>query len=129
MYTVVDISDKSNPVIEEELFIEGNYHTARLVDGTVRSVTHLYTYFDGIRTWVDLPQYYYEMEDPQERMVLWNRSLRDTINSNQEVINSLTLEDFVPQMYLMNSDGTYSTISSYSDNCSEFSASQNSSVR
>jgi len=129
MYTVVDISDKSNPVIEEELFIEGNYHTARLVDGTVRSVTHLYTYFDGIRTWVDLPQYYYEMEDPQERMVLWNRSLRDTINSNQEEINSLTLEDFVPQMYLMNSDGTYSTISSYSDNCSEFSASQNSSVR
>jgi hypothetical protein len=129
MYSVVDISDKSNPVIEEELFIEGNYHTARLVDGTVRSVTHLYTYFDGIRTWVDLPQYYYEMEDPQERMVLWNRSLRDTINSNQEVINSLTLEDFVPQMYLMNSDGTYSTISSYSDNCSEFSASQNSSVR
>jgi hypothetical protein len=129
MYTVVDISDKSNPVIEEELFIEGNYHTARLVDGTVRSVTHLYTYFDGIRTWVDLPQYYYEMEDPQERMVLWNRSLRDIINSNQEEINSLTLEDFVPQMYLMNSDGTYSTISSYSDNCSEFSASQNSSVR
>ena len=129
MYSVVDISDKSNPVIEDELFIEGNYHTARLVDGTVRSVTHLYTYFDGIRTWVDLPQYYYEMEDPQERMVLWNRSLRDTINSNQEEINSLTLEDFVPQMYLMNSDGTYSTISSYSDNCSEFSASQNSSVR
>ena len=55
--------------------------------------------------------------------------MRDTINSNQEEINSLTLEDFVPQMYLMNSDGTYSTISSYSDNCSEFSASQNSSVR
>ena len=51
MYSVIDISEKNNPVIEEELFIEGNYHTARLVDGTVRSVTHLYTYFDGIRTW------------------------------------------------------------------------------
>ena len=129
MYSVIDISDKNNPVIEEELFIEGNYHTARLVDGTVRSVTHLYTYFDGIRTWVDLPDYYYEIFDPQQRMDLWNLSLSDTIAKNQRVIDSLTLEDFVPQMYTLNSDSTYSKISTYSDDCSEFSASQNSSVR
>ena len=106
------------------MFIEGNYHTARLVDGTVRSVTHLYTYFQGVKTWVDLPYYYYEMEDAQERMDLWNRTLRDTINSNQQEIIPLTLEDFVPQMYVMNLDGSYSTISSHSDDCSEFSASQ-----
>ena len=129
MYSVIDISDKNNPVIEEELFIEGNYHTARLVDGTVRSVTHLYTYFGGIRTWVDLPDYYYEIFDPQQRMDLWNLSLSDTITKNQRVIDSLTLEDFVPQMYTLNSDSTYSKISTYSDDCSEFSASQNSSVR
>jgi hypothetical protein len=129
MYSVIDISDKNNPVIEEELFIEGNYHTARLVDGTVRSVTHLYTYFDGIRTWVDLPDHYYEIFDPQQRMDLWNLSLSDTIAKNQRVIDSLTLEDFVPQMYTLNSDSTYSKISTYSDDCSEFSASQNSSVR
>ena len=129
MYSVIDISDKNNPVIEEELFIEGNYHTARLVDGTVRSVTHLYTYFDGIRTWVDLPDYYYEIFDSQQRMDLWNLSLSDTIAKNQRVIDSLTLEDFVPQMYTLNSDSTYSKISTYSDDCSEFSASQNSSVR
>ena len=129
MYSVIDISDKNNPVIEEELFIEGNYHTARLVDGTVRSVTHLYTYFDGIRTWVDLPDYYYEIFDSQQRMDLWNLSLNDTIAKNQRVIDSLTLEDFVPQMYTLNSDSTYSKISTYSDDCSEFSASQNSSVR
>ena len=129
MYSVIDISDKNNPVIEEELFIEGNYHTARLVDGTVRSVTHLYTYFGGIRTWVDLPDYYYEIFDPQQRMDLWNLSLSDTITKNQRVIDSLTLEDFVPQMYTLNSDSTYAKISTYSDDCSEFSASQNSSVR
>tara|TARA_B100001142_G_scaffold66286_1_gene65989 strand:- start:956 stop:3334 length:2379 start_codon:yes stop_codon:yes gene_type:complete len=129
MYSVIDISDKNNPIIEEELFIEGNYHTARLVDGTVRSITHLYTYFDGIRTWVDLPDYYYEIFDPQQRMDLWNLSLSDTIAKNQRVIDSLTLEDFVPQMYTLNSDSMYSKISTYSDDCSEFSASQNSSVR
>ena len=129
MYSVIDISEKNNPVIEEELFIEGNYHTARLVDGTVRSVTHLYTYFDGIRTWIDLPDYYYEIFDLQQRMDLWNLSLNDTIAKNQRVIDSLTLEDFVPQMYTLNSDSTYAKISTYSDDCSEFSASQNSSVR
>ena len=39
------------------------------------------------------------------------------------------LEDFVPQMYVLGSDGTYSTIPAYSEDCGEFSASQNSSVR
>ena len=39
-YTVVDITDRSSPVVEKEMYIEGNYHTARMVDGTVRSVTH-----------------------------------------------------------------------------------------
>ena len=53
----------------------------------------------------------------------------DTIISNEEVIQSLTLEDFVPKMYQSNSDGSYSTSSTYSDNCSEFSASLNASVR
>ena len=53
----------------------------------------------------------------------------DTISSNQEKIDSLTLEDFVPQMYVLGSDGTYSTIPVYSEDCGEFSASQNSSVR
>ena len=129
MYSVVDISDKNNPVIENELFIEGNYHTARLVDGTVRSVTHLYTQITGIQTWVDTPQSYYQIEDAEERIDLWNKSLMDTIISNEEVIQSLTLEDFVPKMYQRNSDGSYSTSSTYSDNCSEFSASLNTSVR
>jgi len=129
MYTIVDISNKLDPVIEKELFIEGNYHTARLVDGTVRSVTHLYTYFEGIRTWVNLPDSYYQIEDTHERMNIWNQSLLDTINSNEAVIQSLTLADFVPQMYQGNSDGTYVATSIYSDDCSEFSASPDTTVR
>ncbi len=129
MYSVIDITDKNNPIIEDELLIEGNYHTARLVDGTIRSVTHLYTYFQGINTWVSLPEYYYELDNTQDKMDLWNRSLSETISSNEDQIASLTLEDFVPQMYVLGSDGTYSTILTYSSNCSEFSASQDSSVR
>lgn len=51
-YTVVDITDRAAPEVERELFIEGNYHTARMVDGTVRSVTHNYANFEGLRYWV-----------------------------------------------------------------------------
>ena len=129
MYSVVDISDRNNPVIENELFIEGNYHTARLVDGTVRSVTHLYTYFNGLKTWVDLPNYYYQIEDSEERIEIWNESLMNTITTNTELIESLSLEDFVPQMYQMDSNGNYFATTTYSNDCSEFSASQHTSVR
>ncbi len=129
MYTIVDISNKMNPIIEKELFIEGNYHTARLVDGTVRSVTHLYTYFQGIQTWVSLPNDYYQIEDKSARMDIWNQSLIDTLHSNELVIQSLTLEDFVPQMYESQTDGTYVSSPIYSDDCSEFSASPESTVR
>ena len=51
-YTVVDITDRNAPEVESELYIEGNYHTARLVDGTMRSVAPLWTNIDGLRTWV-----------------------------------------------------------------------------
>ena len=129
MYTIIDISNKLNPAIEKELLIEGNYHTARLVDGTVRSVTHLYTYFQGIQTWVNLPDDYYLTKSINEQMNIWNSSLSNTIRSNNEVIQSLTLEDFVPQIYERNSNGTYVQSSMFSDDCSEFSASPETTVR
>ncbi len=131
MYTIIDISDKFNPIIEKELLVEGNYHTARLVDGTVRSVTHLYTSFQGIQTWVNLPDNYYQIEDTYERMNIWNQSMIDTINSNNVVIQSLTLEDFIPQMYEGTSDEEfpYVKISLSSENCSDFSASPETTVR
>ena len=131
MYTIVDISDKLNPVVEKELLIEGNYHTARLVDGTVRSVTHLYTYFQGIQSWVSLPNNYYQIEDRHEQMNIWNQSLLETINSNNAIIQSLTLDDFIPQMYEGTSEGEspYVKTSLISDDCSEFSASPETTVR
>jgi len=131
MYSIIDISDKLNPTVEKELLVEGNYHTSRLVDGTVRSVTHLYTYFQGIQTWVNLPDSYYQIKDTYERMNIWNQSLIDTINSNNVVIQSLTLDDFIPQMYESTSDEEFPYVkaSLSSDNCSEFSASPETTVR
>jgi hypothetical protein len=92
-------------------------------------VTHLYTYFQGIQTWVNLPDDYYLTKSINEQMNIWNSSLSNTIRSNNEVIQSLTLEDFVPQIYERNSNGTYVQSSMFSDDCSEFSASPETTVR
>ena len=127
-YTVIDVSDKTNPVISRELYIEGNYHTARLVDGTVRSVTHLWTYFNNLRTWVELPDDYWYVQNSDIRMDLWNSSVNETISNNEEIISQLDLEDFAPHIY----EKTDNQIISHPltmQECEEFSASSDSAGR
>ncbi len=127
-YTVVDITNRSSPVVEKELYIEGNYHTARMVEGTVRSVTHLWTYFDGIRTWVDLPQDYWSEDDTDKRMDIWNQSVKETVLSNEQVISELTLDDFVPHIYEIREGEVFTHPLTY-EKCTEFSASSDSAGR
>ena len=127
-YTVVDITDRNAPEVESELYIEGNYHTARLVDGTMRSVTHLWTNIDGLRTWVYLPDTYWGMDDEEEKMDIWNQSMEDTIASNRAIIDNLTLDDFAPHVYELGEDGL-SQHPTTSDDCSEYSASSDSAGR
>ena len=127
-YTVVDITNRSSPVIEKEMYIEGNYHTARMVDGTVRSVTHLWTYFDEIRTWVDLPDDYWSEDDLDIRMAIWNDSVDQTILQNEQVISELTLDDFVPHIYEMREGEIFTHPLTY-EKCTEFSASADSAGR
>ncbi|MEE3269766.1 MAG: beta-propeller domain-containing protein, partial [Candidatus Thermoplasmatota archaeon] len=103
-YTVVDITDRTAPEVERELYIEGNYHTARLVDGTMRSVTHLWTNIDGLRTWVYLPETYWEADTDEERMNIWNESMEETIAANQAIIGDLTMDDFAPHLYEVGED-------------------------
>ena len=127
-YTVVDISDREAPSIDREIYIEGNYHTARLVDGTVRSVTHLSTYIEGIRHWVPLPDGYWSEDDLDKRLDMWNQSMLETIAHNSEIISDLTLDDLAPHMYEMTSSGIFEFPVS-SEGCSEFSASSDSAGR
>lgn len=127
-YTVVDITNRSSPVIEKEMYIEGNYHTARMVDGTVRSVTHLWTYFDEIRTWVNLPDDYWSEDDLDKRMDIWNDSVDQTVLHNERVISELTLDDFVPHVYEMRDDEVFTHPLTY-EKCTEFSASADSAGR
>ena len=127
-YTVVDITDRSAPEVERELYIEGNYHTARLVDGTMRSVTHLWTHIDGLRTWVYLPENYWEADTDEQKMEIWNQSMEETIAANQAIIDDLTLDDFAPHLYEVGEDGLFQHPTT-SEDCGEFSASSDSAGR
>ena len=124
-YTIVDITDRDAPEVERELFIEGYYHTARMVEGTVRSVTHNYANFDGLRYWVSLPSDYWELDNEEDRMAAWEYHLFETVQHNQDIINNLTLADFAPQMYEMTESGITS-LPTTSEECSEFAASTDS---
>ena len=127
-YTVVDITDRSDPSVEREIYIEGNYHTARMVDGTVRSVTHNYANFDGLRFWVSLPSDYWEIKDENYRKAAWQVHLGETIRANTEIIEALTLDDFAPHIYEMTQAGLV-THPTTSEDCSEFAASTDSVAR
>ena len=47
-YSVVDVQDKSSPVVDYDIYFEGYFNTARLVEGTVRSVTHYTPNIEGL---------------------------------------------------------------------------------
>ena len=126
-YTVVDVSNKTSPSVDRELYLEGNYHTSRLVDGTVRSVTHLWSNVNGIRNWVELPENYWS-EEGEAKIEIWNQSVTETIEHNNEIISSLTLVDFAPQMYETVESGLFVYPASSQD-CSEYSASEYSAGR
>jgi uncharacterized secreted protein with C-terminal beta-propeller domain len=127
-YTVVNVNNTSSPLIEKELYIEGNYQTARLVDGTVRSITHLWTYLEGIQNYVSTPSDYWGEKNDDVRMEIWNKSVLDTISYNENIINELTLDDFAPHMYELNQNNI-SQLPITTEKCNEFSASEDSAGR
>ena len=62
--TVLDLTNRSLPQISKELYIEGNYQTARESGGTVRMVSYGWMEIDGLKTWLDFSDYrtYWELD-------------------------------------------------------------------
>ena len=125
-YSVVDVQDKSSPVVDYDIYFEGYFNTARLVEGTVRSVTHYTPNIEGLDYYVDLPAEYWNLGDRAEKMEIWNQSLLETLSNNRDRIQSLTLEDFVPMRYVMTGEGAIATLPYSDDECGEYSASSDS---
>lgn len=123
-FTVYDVSNRTSPVLTNELFLEGSYLTAREQGGMVRTITQGYMDLPGVKTWVQIPSEYEEeyyslnWDDPL-RQGIWNLSVNQTIETNNEIIDALDIEDLMPQMYHKTSTGI-TKVPMRSETCSEF---------
>ncbi len=104
--TVIDHSDPENPQVVHELYLEGSYQTSRKVGSTVHMFTYSWIEVQGLKYWPDLPEDYY-LVDPDNplREQLWNKAISEAITYNDQLIASLTLQDLVPQIFLVVPDG------------------------
>ena len=99
-FTVLDISDRTQPDVVRELFIEGSYITAREVSGTVRTVTHAWMDVQGLQSWLNLPNGYWNLDyDDPLRLEIREKVAWQTMQNNAEVLARLTLADLIPQVY------------------------------
>jgi len=98
--SVVDITDRTNPSLMDEVYIEGYLLTGREVNGTVRMVTYGWIDAQDLRTWVQIEDYdAYWSANETEQSIIWNESINATINWNEASMESVQLNDLVPRMY------------------------------
>ena len=129
-FSVIDITEKDTPEIINELYLEGQYLTAREQNGMVRTITHGYLDLPGLLNWVNIPkdlqdEYYssgFDWDEPR-RQEIWNASMNYTIQNNNDIINSSNLEDLMPQMY-HDTGSTIIKVPMHSEMCNEFVASE-----
>ena len=121
-FTVLDITNRSQPEIDRELYIEGSYITAREVNGTVRTVTHAWMNIQGLQSWLNLPNGYWNLEyDDPLRMEIREKVAWQTMVNNAAVLEEMTLEDLIPQVYEYD-NGVVTTHAMSDGECRDFVA-------
>ncbi|MCS5647494.1 MAG: beta-propeller domain-containing protein, partial [Candidatus Marinimicrobia bacterium] len=125
--TVLDLTNRSSPQVIRELYIEGNYQTARESEGTVRMVSYGWMEVYGLRTWLDFSDYrtYWELDwDSPKREQMWMEKMNETIEYNDKIIDSTSLDNLIPRIY--EKSGSNITTHKYSEsgqgNCQNFAA-------
>ena len=99
-FTVLDITNRSQPDVDRELFIEGSYITAREVNGTVRTITHAWMDVPGVQSYLNLPTGYWNLDyDDPLRLEIREKVAYETMLSNSEALDRLSLADLIPQVY------------------------------
>lgn len=114
--TVLDISDRTQPTLERELFLEGNYQTARMVDGSVRL---------GAYSWMNVPgayDWYWDYDGSDE-------SFDRARSRARQRIAQASLAEIIPQIYERLPDGSLSSHSLSQDACRSFYRPENSNAR
>lgn len=98
--TVIDMTDRQNPMVARQLYLEGQYQTGRKVGQNVRMVSHAWMNLRGVNTWPVLPDDYWQYDyDSPEREAIWEQAISATIESNNAMIASYSLDDLVPRLY------------------------------
>ena len=121
-FTVYDVANRSDPDIQRELYIEGSYITAREVNGTVRTVSHAWMDVQGLRSWLDLPTGYWNLDsDDALRSEIRQKTAWKTIQENRDILSTFTLDDLLPQVYEYN-NGVVTTHTMTDGECADFVA-------
>ncbi|MAR47469.1 MAG: hypothetical protein CMA41_06700 [Euryarchaeota archaeon] len=119
-YTTYNISDRSSPEVIQELYLEGYNVDAREIDGSIRAITHSWLNIPGLSSWLNMPSEYYDLnwEDPQRRTY---REIiaYETIQANEKILESITLEELVPKIY-QRIDGQITEHDMRSEGCGNF---------
>jgi len=96
--TVIDHSNKIDPVVIRELYVEGTLASSRRVNGSVRIVTNCFKGGPYVETWLDPSQY----GSPEELDAAY-----DVLDQqNQAIIESAGLEEWLPRYYNIIHEGS-----------------------
>jgi len=125
--TVLDLTNRSSPQITRELYIEGDYQTARESEGTVRMVSYGWMDIYGLKAWLDFSDYnsYWELDfDSSKKEQIWMEVMNETIEYNDEIIDQTPLDDLLPRIYEKSGDNitTHKYTESGAGNCQNFAA-------
>ena len=129
--TVLDLTNRSSPQVTRELYIEGNYQTARESGGTVRMVSYGWMDIYGLKTWLDFSDYstYWQLDwDSSKREQIWMEVMNETIEYNDKIIDQTPLDDLLPRIYEKTGDEitTHKYTESGDGNCQNFAAASDS---
>jgi len=121
-FTILDITNRSSPESGKELYLEGYYMTAREVNSTVRTVTHAWLDIPDVKSWLDLPNGYWELDyDNPIRREVREKVAYQTILDNSAALDALALEDILPKVY-ERSNGLITIHTMDEEQCADFIA-------
>ncbi|MEZ4366648.1 MAG: beta-propeller domain-containing protein [Kofleriaceae bacterium] len=105
--TVLDVADRTAPALVDEVFYEGYYQTAREHDGSIRLAG--YAWFDQPALW-----------DWWQVFAATDGDVAATKAFARTRIRQMTLDDFVPQLYVRTPEGAFSSNSLTTASCQSF---------
>ena len=95
--TVIDTSNPASPVIKRTQAFEGSLSSTRRIGADVYLVQNTWSYIPGLQYWPNV-----RWDAPvQEKLAALNRMVTD----NHALIDSLTLDDFLPYQHDVSADG------------------------